>query len=413
MSKQVTLNTGISEAVLRPGKPQTVYVMLDIVAPEGLKTDRAPINVGFVLDRSGSMSGDKMECTKKALSFAVGHIGEADYLSLVAFDDVVDTIIPACKVTNKDALKKLINSIYPGGCTNLSGGYSKGYREVKKHYRDEIVNRVLLLTDGQANVGLTDPKALVKKARDYADKGVTLTTIGVGDDFEEDLLTAMADAGKGNFYYIQNTDEIPKIFQQELQGLLSMVAHNLHISVRTPEHVKATGILGYLPDFGETVEIDLPDMYAYESKKLVLELQVDSLVEGIHELVDISLTYDDVLCNQSNVELRVRHDVTVSAKGEVQKDKEVLKEVELFRITKVKEDAVRLADEGDFAGSQKVLCDMAYDLSANEDFSSDDRFVEEMNELQENISMLANDACYKTARKQMNYQIYQRRRSRK
>lgn len=413
VNRQISVKTGVSEGLLRPGKVQKVYVMLEITAPEGLESQRTPVNVGFVLDRSGSMSGDKLEYTKKAVAFAVGHMGEKDIMALVVFDDEVQSVLPAKKVINKDVIKNRISGIQPGGCTNLSGGFSKGFREIKKNLREEIVNRVLLLTDGQANVGLTDHRVLVRKAREYAAKGVTLTTIGVGDDFEEGLLTAMADAGKGNFYYIENTDEIPQIFAQELQGLLSMVAHNLHLTISAPADVKVTGILGYEPEFGATVEIDLPDMYANESKKLLLELEVGPCPEGIHNLVGVKLTYDGVLFAQGNVEVDMRIDITVSSTEDNKKDWDVLREVESYRITRAKEEAVRLADDGDFESSRYVLREQVQSLAADDDLRHDPRIIQEMSDLEGNIALLAEKADYKIARKQMNYQIYRSRRSKK
>lgn len=126
VNRQISVKTGVSEGLLRPDKVQKVYVMLEITAPEGLESQRTPVNVGFVLDRSGSMSGDKLEYTKKAVAFAVGHMGEQDIMSLVVFDDEVQSVLPAKKVINKDVIKNLISGIHPGGCTNPCR--SKGYR---------------------------------------------------------------------------------------------------------------------------------------------------------------------------------------------------------------------------------------------------------------------------------------------
>lgn len=171
-------------------------------------------------------------------------------------------------------------SIYPGGSTNLSGGMLLGLREVRLAYKKEQINRVLLLTDGMANVGVTDHSQLIEKAREMAAGGVSLSTFGLGEDFEEDLLMAMAEAGSGNFYYIQSPDQIPGIFQQELSGLLSTVAQNLTVRVKPGQGVALSGVLGYPFTTGDGVTINLPDIYSGESKIILIELVISPQQEG-------------------------------------------------------------------------------------------------------------------------------------
>src|SRR6478752_6448249 len=151
-------------------------------------TQRPPINVALVLDRSGSMSGTPLAAAREAAarfaSFLTGH----DRLSIVAFDDQVRTIF---------------GPVQAGGSTNLSGGWLKGRKLVEKDLV-EGTNRVVLLTDGQANVGVIDPAKLVGLAQAGVAKGVSTTCIGFGAGFNEDLLEPMASAGAGNYWYVES-----------------------------------------------------------------------------------------------------------------------------------------------------------------------------------------------------------------
>ncbi|MGI6539217.1 MAG: vWA domain-containing protein [Bacillota bacterium] len=155
---------------------------------------------------------------KQATQFLVEQIGANDVLSITVFNHEVDVALPSQKVTNKDLVKGAIDSIWPGGSTNLSGGLLRGYEEALKECRPGQVNRVLLLTDGMANVGVTNPAALSAKARAMLEQGVSLSTVGVGLSFDEDLLIALAEAGGGAYYYIKDADEIPNVFSAELKG---------------------------------------------------------------------------------------------------------------------------------------------------------------------------------------------------
>ncbi|PHJ38481.1 hypothetical protein P378_09395 [Desulforamulus profundi] len=154
--EQIKVDLALDKTFLLHGNKQVAYLMVKLAAPEQIVKERPVQNFSFVIDRSGSMSGEKLDYTKKAVTFAVGHLRPQDYCSVVAFDDMVTMVAPSHKVENKDALKMAVESIYPGGSTNLSGGMLLGLREVKLAHKENQINRVLLLTDGMANVGVTD-----------------------------------------------------------------------------------------------------------------------------------------------------------------------------------------------------------------------------------------------------------------
>jgi Ca-activated chloride channel family protein len=174
----------------------TVHAMLELSAPAA-PTDKPgpPLRLALVIDRSGSMTGPKLEVAKRCAAYLVHRLASTDQLALVAYDDTVHLVAPLAPVNQ--ALPGAIAAVFAGGSTNLSGGWLKGLEELKRS--DEAGPRkILLLTDGLANVGVTDSGSLVAMARSASDAGVGTTTIGFGHDFDEDLLTSMADAGGGN-----------------------------------------------------------------------------------------------------------------------------------------------------------------------------------------------------------------------
>lgn len=179
-----------------------MYLLIEARGIEGEQTkDRAPINLSLVLDRSGSMSGEPLQYSKKACQFVAEQMDMNDVLSLVAFDDEVRTVIAPTKVTHKDLIKQRIESIVVGGTTNLSGGMIEGAQHVRKGKVDGTVNRVILLSDGHANEGITDREKLLAIAKEYRSSGVGITTMGVGDGFDEELMEGIAEQGGGNFYW--------------------------------------------------------------------------------------------------------------------------------------------------------------------------------------------------------------------
>jgi len=413
--EQIKIDLALDKHFLLPGNRQVAYLMIKLTAPEEAAEIRPVQNLSFVIDRSGSMSGDKLEYTKKAVSFAVGHLGEQDYCSIVAFDDMVSLVSSSRKVENKDMLKQSVMSIYPGGSTNLSGGMLLGLREVRLAYKKEQINRVLLLTDGMANVGVTDHSQLIEKAREMAAGGVSLSTFGLGEDFEEDLLMAMAEAGSGNFYYIQSPDQIPGIFQQELSGLLSTVAQNLTVRVKPGQGATISGVLGYPFTAGDGVTINLPDIYSGETKIILIELVISPQQEGSRNLLNLEVDYADVRKNLALVHLEVGLDANFSAgAGENPAENlEVIKQVELFRCAEAKEEAIRLADQGDFEGGKRVLNSQLKKMSTLAQTADDIDLAEEVKELGQSISFMAEPLYSKESRKQMSYNAYNQKRGRK
>jgi len=243
-----------------------------VIAPEQPRPNsRAPLNLALVLDRSGSMQGDKLRYVQQAAGHVLDLLDERDRVAVVAYDDQVTLIAKSEPITerNRAELKRKINELRPGGWTDLSGGWLTGCQEVAAHQAFDGINRALLLTDGLANRGITDIEELTHHARELRKRGVATSTFGVGLDFNEHLLEALAEQGGGHFYYIERPDQIPDVFRRELGELLTVVAREVFLQIGIPRGV-AVELLGDLPHERQSdrLRIFLGDVCAGERRTL-------------------------------------------------------------------------------------------------------------------------------------------------
>ena len=309
------------------------------------------------------MAGEKLRQTIASAKFVVERLAPTDTLSVVQFDDKVKVVIPAGPVQNRPHLCRLLEGIRDGGSTNLSGGWLQGASCVRQQKTPETVNRVLLLTDGMANHGITDPEVLVKHAAELTEEGITTTTLGYGADFQEELLTALADAGRGAAYHVETADQAPTIFARELEGLLAVAAQNVRLSVRP--HIAGSGV-ELLTDqechkVGDGLTVVLGDLVSEEERTLLCRVRVPVLAGQSTALVaSVTVTYDAVgdgiHSGAQTEELTLRFG-SLDEVGATLPDAEVVKELLVFRAGRVLTQAIALADGGNVEGALKHLKD--------------------------------------------------------
>jgi Ca-activated chloride channel family protein len=356
--------------VISVAQEHHVYLLARIKAgPTVDLVERLPLNLSVVLDRSGSMAGDKLDYVKKAVQFLVQHLGADDRFSVVIYSEVVQVSVSPRPVIHKDSINHTVGEITAGGMTNLSGGWLQGCQLVSEGQAEGQVNRVLLLTDGLANQGVTDPKRLAAIARKKREGGITTTTLGVGMDFNEDLLVRMAHEGGGAFYFIDNPDQAPLIFAEELQDLLSVVGQNLVITLTLSEDVRMIRQLNTYPSETKNREVvfRLGDLFSDEIKTLLIELSIPALDElGEVEVARLRFDYDELSEDQA---VHRAHEIPIIVNAvpadelEAQTpDAEVVKTALLLRAARAREEAIEHADQGRFEDAQEALSSVADDI---------------------------------------------------
>lgn len=218
----------------------------------------------------------KMSHARAALHALINQLRNDDVLSLVIYDNEVDVLWPASPVgPRKDELRHLVNEVYPRGRTNLGGGMNEGYRQVGRNLQREYVNRVILLSDGLANEGITDPRRLADIAQRQRTTGVSLTTIGVGLDYNENLMVDLSEQGGGNYYFIENPENLASVLRREFDQLSSVLAQSVILELELGGGVTLHDVIGFeYRREGTKVKVPIGDLYANDSRELCAEISV-------------------------------------------------------------------------------------------------------------------------------------------
>jgi Ca-activated chloride channel family protein len=350
--------------LIRPNWHSKRFVLAHIAAPRATaERARPPVNLAVVLDRSGSMSGEKLRVAKSAVEEAIARLQPDDRFSVVVYDDVVDVVIESTSASGearRGAIEGL-RAIEARGSTNLGEGWLRGCEQVASHLAERGVNRCLLLTDGLANVGISDPGQLAAHAAELRARGVSTSTFGVGNDFDERLLQELADAGGGHFYYIADAPQIRDAITSEVGETLEVVARDVNLEITARDDIRVEPISPYkatargnrtvvsLGDLGseQVVEVVLRLSMPYgdlgrETGAIVAQTDRDGVFgpggAGEAESVRLSWTYTDDRANDTQP-----------------RDVEVDRAVARLFAARARQEAVARNRAGDFAGAQRVL----------------------------------------------------------
>jgi len=200
------------------------HVLVRVQAPQDDTLTSIPLNVAVVLDRSGSMQGAPLAEAKRCVRYLVDRLSEADRVAIVIYDSTVDTLLEVAPAAVAQAqIAVPLGLVKTGGCTDLHAGWLAGAELLAPHTGEQALSRVILLSDGQANEGLTDVGQITQQVAGLAQASVTTTTVGLGRNFNEFLMTAMAQAGQGMAHYGERAEDLFETFESEL-GLLKNLA---------------------------------------------------------------------------------------------------------------------------------------------------------------------------------------------
>ncbi|MCZ7535031.1 MAG: VWA domain-containing protein [Acidimicrobiia bacterium] len=355
----------IDHQMLAVEQEHGVHCMLELQMPEAHVDDRTPLSISLVIDRSGSMSGEKLDVAKECARYLTRRLSGDDHLALITYDDSVDLVAPLAPV-DAAVLEHALAGIGTGGMTNLSGGWLKGLEEIDRA-PDDGVRRVLLLTDGQANVGIVDRGQLVSIAQGAKDKAAT-TTIGFGADFDEDLLAAIAAASDGATYYAENPDDAPAIFAEEFANLATLVAQNVSVEIRPADPVELLGVLNEYPiaDVPGGLQVQLGDAYGSERRRVVFRMRIPEVAKlGVLRVADVVLRYvtvgESVEAREVTIPITVNL-VSADEAAAAEADHEVVEETVLLASARARKRARDLADMGDIDGARTTLESAAREL---------------------------------------------------
>ncbi|MDP2886619.1 MAG: VWA domain-containing protein [Ignavibacteria bacterium] len=254
----------------------TAFLQICISTPAIDNPERRPMNLAVVLDRSGSMADEgKLEYAKKAVRSLIDQLQEGDYFSLVIYDDVVQVVCESKRVRDKRDLRNLLDEVYPRGATNLGGGLVAGLEQVERHRDREFLNRVILLSDGLANRGITSPQELRRIAQRYRSKSISVTTMGVGLDYNENLMMGLSQSGGGNYYFIESPNSLASIFRKELRSLSTVIAQSASIELTLAEGVHVRDVIGCEEQqSGKRITVPVANLYSGEPRQLTVELGI-------------------------------------------------------------------------------------------------------------------------------------------
>ncbi len=226
----------------------TLEVLVRLQAPDAPAElpQRNPLHLSLVIDRSGSMSGRPLAEARRCAEFVLDGLLPTDRLSLVVYDDDVDTLVPAVPVGDgREVIRRAIRQIADGGSTNLHGGWHQGVATLLPYVSPQSVSRVILLSDGCANAGLVEPQAIWQQCVEFAAAGIATSTYGLGSGFNEELMIGMARAGHGASYYGESADDLMDPFREEFDLLNALCARQLELQIETAAGVKVTMLNDY------------------------------------------------------------------------------------------------------------------------------------------------------------------------
>lgn len=284
------------------------------------------VNVSVVIDNSGSMGGGKLDKVKRALKVFVKGLKPDDIISIVKFDDKANLVLKSSKIKDvAENLDNMIESIYPSGSTNIHSGMMMGYSEAQKHNTKEYNSKVILLTDGMTNSGLTDPETILKQSKEFNDKGIDISTIGVGEQLDFDLLRRIATYGRGSNYFIGDAEkDIQKTFKDELESLLYNIGKKPKLTINLPEGMKIKTFYGYQPKYisDHQIEVELENLDCGQTQIFLMEVEKNEMENSS---ITASLAYeknDEV----KSISSKKRYDVlTETTQQELKKNFQIAK----------------------------------------------------------------------------------------
>ena len=404
-----------NRTILLPG-PGDGTLQVQVIAPDlPHPADRPKLNMALVIDRSGSM-GDarKLEYVKSAAHQLIDLMGNNDILSIVAYDHRVSVPFPARRVDgNRETLHRIIAGLFPGGQTFLSGGLEEGFRQTRSTRHNGYLSRVLLLSDGLANVGVTRRDALRNRAATMAEYGISVSTFGVGNHFDEELLAMTASGGGGNYRYLSDPEQIVAALSSEFHMASRTFASDVEIVIRLHRDCRFGSVVGReWRREGDGYVIRLGDLSAGERRTLFASLKVSGTEPGLREVGDVAVRYRDPVTGNTvtgpsqSVSLELVRDEARYREGF---DRSVQEKKAVAQSGVMVQEAARLAEQGKKDQARELLGRAAAGLAAAPASPAVREEMDRANEYREKLETLKDMRSdeAKGAQKAVKYRSYE------
>lgn len=293
----VQMDTALSQTKVLRGDSGNISLALTLVgaeAEEMVNSTVQPVDLVVVLDRSGSMGGQKINFARNAIIQLINFMGRDDRLALITYSNSVEVLSPLVHLHGgqRQYLRSLVRQVMAGGGTNLGSGLQMGINTLMDHANANRQRRVVLISDGLANQGITSPRDLGEMAARATEWGMGVSTVGVGYDFNELLMTTIADHGAGNYYFMENPHAFARIFKKEFETTRQVVAGNAELRIQLRDGVQLIDAGGYpIKMVGNIAIIKLGDLLAGQQRKLFLSYRVATAKIGSYQLGELEMSY--------------------------------------------------------------------------------------------------------------------------
>jgi Ca-activated chloride channel family protein len=364
----MNFETQIDRQLIRAQAGSVRYVLAHIEAPAAPpREDRLPANLAFVLDRSGSMSGEKIALAREAVITTLHSFRTEDRFALVVYDNIVDVVMPSTPASAKARrqAERLLRGIGARGSTDLGGGWLAGCEQVAEALSEQSVARALLLSDGLANVGITDRDELAGHARDLAARGVATSTFGVGRDFDERLLEQMAEQGGGNFYYIESAQQIPDYIASEVGEALEVVAQDVRLEIEVPKGVWVSSLNdATTSQDGSLTTVSLGSLVSEQVVDAVLQVTLPRGSLGQEQRLSVALRDRDGVLDSASGPAELSFTYAPHRDNDRQaRDHEVDREVAKLYAARARREAAEMNRRGNFKEAQRIVLGTARRIS--------------------------------------------------
>ncbi|MBU1193510.1 MAG: VWA domain-containing protein [Proteobacteria bacterium] len=399
-------------AVLPAGSSQDVVLKITLDAPPVPgHVQRPPVNLSLVLDQSGSMGGVKIEQAKAAAVEALRRLGQQDIFSVVVYDSNVATIVPAQHAQNVQGIIRMIDQIRAGGSTALFGGVSQGASEIRKHIEEDFIHRIVLLSDGLANVGPRMPEDLGRLGAALIKENISVSTVGVGTDYNEDLMARLARESDGNTYFVESGYDLPGIFAAELGDVLNVVAKQVKVTVTLPEDVTAVEIIGREGRIrGQKIELFMNQLYGDQEKYALIKVKIPPSAAGTkRKIAQADVKYENPFSKKIEQSSGISYASFSQDSKKITESTnvDVVKEYQLNLNALAQEKAIALSDKGQKKEAVQELKKSAARLKSMGAQYKDERLLDQADALEVQAQKIEEKGMTKKDRKILRTESYQ------